>query len=62
MNTASRLYRITPAGSERPNHYVDSHASVLAKLEFEGGAPTLEDMDVGSCRMALCGSWVDRIA
>lgn len=48
MNTASRLYRITPAGAERPNHYVDSYESAVAKLPEDMSGRDLMRLEIGS--------------
>lgn len=59
MNTASRLYRITPVGAERPNHFVDSFASVLDKLDIP--AENLERLKIGH-RIPSAGNYVERVA
>jgi hypothetical protein len=62
----SRLYRITPAGAERANHYVDSHDSVLAKFGESFREPIGEmmmNLPVGGWLLAeTTGIYIDRVA
>ena len=64
MNIAGRLYRITPVGSDRPNHYVDSHASLLAKIGIGGDTKAVEAL--GNLRVgrsvAIKGMTVECVA
>lgn len=48
MSTESRLFRFTPPGSERPNHYVDSYQSACAKLPKDMDGRDLMRLKVGS--------------